>query len=404
MASLRLALAAVSDNSACSGCGACALAFPQVSMRLDQESGFLRPYVDASGGHRQPDAPPISLGDVCPGMGSVAPRDERDFDRHLGPYVSVWRAWAIDPEIRHAGSSGGVVTALVDHILTSGEYAAVAGVAAGGETSISSEGVLMTTSKDALGAAGSRYFPATALTSLTETGGGSQAVVAKPCEVAGLRRVEARRGTGSTFAIAVFCAGTPSARATERAIAELGVQREEVVDVRYRGNGWPGRFTLRLNDGSQPSMSYRRAWGEFLGRDIDGLCRICVDGTGMHADLSVGDFWRTDERGYPVFTEGDGESAVIARTARGEALLLVAEARGLIRLERITIDAVRAVQPAQVARTNSLAARMASRRLLGMRTPRYSGYRLSALAWRHPLSTARFFAGTLRRLLRQKRR
>lgn len=370
-------------------------------MRIDADSGFLRPEVEETG-DREQTASPLDLREICPGLGSVAPRDDRAFDRHFGPYLSVWRAWAVDPEIRHAGSSGGVVTALVAHILKSGECPAVAGVAAGGTTSYSSEGVLMTTSEEAVDAAGSRYFPASALTSLSDTP--DRALVAKPCEIAGLRRVEARLGWGSAFAIAVFCAGTPSSLATERAIGELGAQPEQVRKLRYRGNGWPGRFTVTMGDGAERSMSYKQAWGEFLGRDIDGLCRICVDGTGMHADLSVGDFWRTDSRGYPVFSEGEGESVVIARTPRGEALLSAAMANDLVHLERITIDEARAVQPAQVARTNSLLARIASRRLVGMRTPRYSGYRLGALAWSHPVSTMRFFAGTIKRLLREKRR
>lgn len=402
MTNLRLALLNVSSNSNCSGCGTCAFAFRDVTMAVDPESGFLRPRVEEGSEPEQAATPALDLQDVCPGLGSVAPRDGREFDRHFGPYLSVWRAWATDPEIRYAGSSGGVVTALVDHILRSGESEAVAGVAAGGSTTVSSKGVLMRTPEEAASAAGSRYFPATALTSLAGTE--TQALVAKPCEVAGLRRVEARLGVEPRLAIAVFCAGNPSSHATERAIASLGVRPEEVKELRYRGNGWPGRLRATLEDGSERSMSYKQAWGEFLGRDIDGLCRICVDGTGMHADVSVGDFWHTDQRGYPVFTEGEGESVVIARTPRGEALLSSAAAAGLVDLEQITIDEVRAVQPAQVARTNSLVARMASRRLVGLRTPKYARYGLATLAWRHPISTVRFFAGTLKRLLRQKRR
>ncbi len=397
---LSLALTEVSRNASCSGCGTCALAIPCVEMCLDRETGFLRPGLRP--GRGDPEGDPVKmLSKVCPGYGSTAPLDERPFDAHFGPYLSTWRAWAVDPAIRHAGSSGGVITALLQWLLRTGRYGAVAGVRGGGHDPASSEGVLLRSPEEAIDAAGSRYYPVSSIASLDLSE--PCAVVAKPCEIAGLRKVEGQSSMPPHLAISLFCAGTPSSHSTGRVLRDLGVHPESLAHLRYRGHGWPGRFSATRRDGTEESMSYSDAWSSFLGRDLDGLCRICVDGTGMQADLSIGDLWTTDASGYPLFEEGAGVSAVIARTAAGEELLSQAIDAGVVRAERIQIGDVTSVQPVQVRRANSLLARLASRRLMGLRTPRYRGYGLTALAFQHPASSARFFVGTLKRLLRERR-
>ena len=142
-------------------------------------------------------------------------------------------------------------------------------------------------------------------------------------------------------------------------------------------------------------MSYSESWGEHLGRDVQWRCRLCVDGTGAHADVSVGDFWETDDRGFPLFSEADGRSVAIARTERGERLLRDASEAGYVALRPVDPDAVAAIQPLQTDRKLTLAARLIGRRLAGRSVPRYSGYglvrlQLSAIR-RAPRAAARTF-------------
>ena len=127
---------------------------------------------------------------------------------------------------------------------------------------------------------------------------------------------------------------------------------------------------------------------------------MCADGVGESADVVAADFWRVDDRGYPVFTEGPGSSALIARTRRGLDAVLAAEAAGVLVLRPITMSALANVQPLQRNRRTTLFGRLVGSRLAGAPGPRYRGFRLWALALRHPRLNPRAARGARARLRR----
>ena len=72
-------------------------------------------------------------------------------------------------------------------------------------------------------------------------------MVGLPCHV---------RGSGSpsaataglrervVFSLGIFCGWSAQPRATELAARRLGVDPDDLADVRYRGPGWPGGLRL----------------------------------------------------------------------------------------------------------------------------------------------------------------
>ena len=84
-----------------------------------------------------------------------------------------------------------------------------------------------------------------------------------------------------------FCAGTPSTRGTLDLMNSLQILPQSTSSVRYRGEGWPGRF--RVEHGNPPeekSLSYMESWGKLSS--YRSLRRhLCPDGTGSVADISV---------------------------------------------------------------------------------------------------------------------
>ena len=121
------------------------------------------------------------------------------------------------------------------------------------------------------------------------------------------------------------------------------------------------------------SLSYEESWGGVLGPATHWRCKVCADGVGESADVVAADFWRVDERGYPVFTEGPGSSALIARTERGLDAVLAAEAAGALVLRPIRMAELANVQPLQRNRRTSLFGRLLGSRLAGVPGPRYRG-------------------------------
>lgn len=378
-------------NGNCSGCGACSLVSDRVTMTL--QDGFMRPEVQAA---QQPTSDMVDTSRfrrVCPGVTMTKPPAEVSDHVIFGRHVSVWEGWAADEEIRHAGSSGGVLSALSIWVLAQEPGSRVTAVSGDAATPSRSVPVSIMTRAEALASSGSRYAPVSTLSPvLVEPG--QAAFVGKPCEAAALRTFEEESDGPTPLLLSFFCAGTPSQTATTRVIESLGQEESEATHVRYRGEGWPGDFTVTSGSGEQATMSYEESWGSILGRDVQWRCKLCVDGTGESADIAVGDFWKTDERGFPVFEDAAGSSVVIARTARGHNALMAAATAGAVVLSPVDLDDVAAVQPLQVERRRTLLARLIGRRLAGFTTPRYLGYGLLRAAMSNPLLALKTAAGT----------
>ena len=390
----------------CSGCGACVRIDSGLAMRLDG-AGFFRP-VRIAATEAKTDA--VRRFDaICPGRQVNAVRNF-GVHRHstMGPVVSAWQAWATDPVIRHRGSSGGALTALVSWLVTTGETASFTGAGADPSKPERTVALSITSKEQALASSGSRYAPVPVLAQadLTPRTG----LVAKPCEISAARMLLSQRG-GSEFRqvqpadqvpllLSFFCAGTPSQSATHRLLADLGMPANaKVVDLWYRGRGWPGQFTARAGDGRSVQASYEHSWGEHLGKDLQWRCKICPDGVGESADISAADYWQSDARGYPSFAEEAGRSALIARTARGHDVLTRAFAAGVLAGQTLDLDLLADVQPLQVARRTLLQARLLGTRIAGRRVPRYRGFGLTKLLsahWREGVRVARASFGRVR--------
>lgn len=93
-------------------------------------------------------------------------------------------------------------------------------------------------------------------------------------------------------------------------------------------------------------MEYIESWNKILGRDIRKMCKFCVNGVGMFADISCGDLWNLDENHKPIFSENEGQNIVFARSNAGQELLKRAQEKGYIYLEDYTeMESLKYVQP-----------------------------------------------------------
>jgi len=397
-ARLDRAVGKVVAQGNCSGCGACTLLDPALSMRL-QDDGFRRPVRTSTS--ETPAGAAARFARVCPGRRTEA-RTPEGSTRHplLGPVVSCWRAWAADDELRHRGSSGGTLTALSTWLVETGRVSAVRTARSDREEPRRTVPVTITTREEALASAGSRYGPVAVLGPGALAPG--SAVVGKPCEATAARQLLDMEGAGpevEPLLLSFFCAGTPSQQATDRLVSDLGLPSgTELDDLWYRGRGWPGSFTAVAADGRRVSTSYEESWGAHLGKATQWRCKICPDGVGESSDISAADFWDTDERGYPVFVENDGCSAIIARTRRGHDLLLEAFAAGVLVGQPLEPDAVARVQPLQTSRRRTLAGRLLGARAAGRTVPRYVGFGLSGFAARDFRETLRTARASFRRV------
>jgi coenzyme F420 hydrogenase subunit beta len=381
----------------CTGCGVCVHLDRRV--RMTDASGFKRPVVGPGPIPRHPHDLTRVFRKVCPGVEVRAQRPPGGHrDRTLGPVAGLWKAWAADREFRRDGSSGGTLSALAAWLVSSGRNREVVGAGPAPSDPRTTVPVRITTREEALAATGSRYAPVS-VGSVGPAVDADSAVICKPCEAYALRRLAEQTGTLPPLLLTFFCAGTPSQQATEDLLGHLGVNPDrELTELRYRGRGWPGAFNAKTVDGARVGMEYQSAWASHLGPHVQWRCRTCPDGVGEAGDLTAGDLWLRGPDGLPRFTEAPGTSVLIARTARGRALLDRADAEGVLIRQPVAAADVVAVQPYQLSRRRLLLARLVATAVLRRSVTRARGFGIVGSALRDPLGSYRELRGTVARL------
>jgi coenzyme F420 hydrogenase subunit beta len=390
----------------CMGCGGCAAVAPgRIEMHMPNGQAQPRQTGPVSAAEN------ARIAQICPGLGLSQSTPEAGAEDHpiWGPVLGLRAGHAADPALRRQASSGGGLSALLTHLLDTGAVDFVLQTSASEDDPLGNATVISRDGRGVFDAAGSRYAPSSPLAGIDALldGAARFAFVGKPCDVAALRalgRDDPRVAAQIPIMLSFFCAGVPSRHGAAKVVETLGFAPEDVAAFRYRGDGWPGRATATSASGESRGMSYADSWGNILSRHVAFRCKICPDGTGGAADVVCADAWDTDERGYPVFEDGEGTSLIMSRTAVGEALVRAAEAAGRLETRPFAIAAIAPMQPGQLTRRRMALARLLAMRLLGRPTPQYRGFHLLRAARQAGLRrNLRDFIGMLRRL-RAKRR
>jgi len=408
-----LNIADVVARQLCAGCGACASLDPDRIEMFDSLAHGRRPRYRRAQGETRDDEAALR---VCPGIGLEHQREAGEGEPIAelrpgwGSVREVWEGHATDEAIRFAGSSGGAVTAIALACLEEAGMHGALHITARPDAPLLNHTVLSTTRAELVNATGSRYAPASPCDGLhlIERASGPCVFIGKPCDVAAVDkacalRPELEKRIGLT--IAIFCAGTPTTRATLRLLEHIGVaDPADVVSIRYRGRGWPGdtTITVRTAGGLETrSLPYSKAWGDILSTERQWRCQVCPDHTGEFADLAVGDPWyRRPQPGDP------GSSLILVRTERGRRMMRQALEGGYLSARRVRPSCLAASQPNLLRARGAVWGRLLTCRLLGVPAPRYRGFAMFRF-WVSELSIRekiRSIVGTTRRIIRRRLR
>ncbi|MEP6389962.1 MAG: Coenzyme F420 hydrogenase/dehydrogenase, beta subunit C-terminal domain [Halioglobus sp.] len=399
----------VVDRHLCMGCGTCAAARPDVVRMVDTVAHGRRPVIATD----LDDGASRALAASCPGraIDAVEPPLSASNDGYdhtaWGPILEVWEGYATDEALRFSAASGGVVSALSLFCVEAKDYAGAIQVRAREDQPLLNETVISRSRSDVMAASASRYAPASPCERLADVRGSEapHVFVGKPCDVAGASRLAAQDESvkdGIGLSISIFCAGTPSLAATRELLAHLGLEQEDqVLDVRYRGRGWPGRMTVKYRSHSSgeilsASTSYAEGWGQILQKHTQWRCRLCADHMGDHADLSIGDPWYR-----PVAEDDPGQSLIVIRTERGRQVVREAMRSGVLSLEPRSVKTLAASQPNLERTKGAVFARSLTARMMGAAAPKYPNAALHRVWWRalSPVEKLQSVIGTLKRLL-----
>lgn len=394
----------VVDWGLCTGCGACAYFCDKdaVAMQHIREIGVVaRVDISRCGECRE-------CLKFCPGYGVNSRGIKRDFpgggsfDPLIGPYGKIWEGYAVDREIRYHASSGGILSALALYCIKEEGMNFVLHTAMAADSPWKNISVRSYNREDIIESTGSRYAPSSpcAQLELIENSDAPCVFIGRPCDTAAvlsMRSLRPKLDANIGLALTFFCAGPPCVQGTINLVKQIGINPDNVTSIRYRGNGWPGRFTVTCDNGSQKTLSYEESWGKLAKNHRSMRCHLCPDGLGECADVACGDAWhRKNEE------ENLGLSLVLARTNRGLELVDKARNAGYLNLAASKPSDVIAAQ-GLTGRRKIVHGRLSARKLFAIPGPRFTGFSLK-LSWRR-LSfkeKAKTVIGTCKRIITRR--
>ena len=387
------------DYSLCIGCGACEYYFgsEKVSMVNIRKRGY-RPIFKTGDDFTEGFS-------FCPAVRQVTNVNlkgkQKELSELIGNYQEIWIGHAVDSDIRQAGSSGGIISALSLFCIEQEKMDYVLHSAKDEKIPWGNKTVTSTSKEQLLKASGSRYAPSMPCGSLSKLTSAKEKIVfvGKPCDtsaVSALAKIDPLVKEKIGLTIGFFCAGTPADEGIFSMANEKGLDPKGIVEVVFRGKGWPGYFLMKDKNGNEYSTTYEDSWS-YLQRFRDFCCHMCADGLGELADISCGDAWHLYEGGGQ--SENPGLSIIIVRTDRGREILNRAIVAGYITARVGTPEEVVSAQ-GLITRKQQVFGRRIAKKILGLPVVELKGFQLFK-AW-HSVSfyeKMKSIIGTVRRLI-----
>lgn len=342
-------LANIIEGGLCHRCGSCVGICPTKVLGLDKE-GF-------------PEIKALSACTDCDLCVKVCPGDEFDFQKHHreafgvesdltkthGHFEEAFIAYATDEYIRNNSTSGGLVTALLIHMMESKQID-------GAVVITSDDGVLwkgnprIARDPDTLRRAmKSKYAisPTNAVFSEILETPGRYALVGLPCQIHGFVKaaeLDSRLKERVVLTIGLLCHAAVEHESYEVIWKSLGEKANQARSFVSRVGKHPGAPHVELPSGDfYPVYFGDKAGYRPSSMEIINLlyriyspprCLTCFDATSELADISIGDPWMAPPDSDVNFEKG--WSFALVRSSRAREICRSAEQQGRIFIKKIT--------------------------------------------------------------------
>ncbi len=234
-----------------------------------------------------------------------------DFNRpekYIGEHIACRMGYASDESIRRNAASGGMVTALLCHLLETGQI----------------DGAWVTRSEIKDGKLGYKTFIATTPDELRECSSsvymhmpllkhidmlrefdGRVAVVLVPCQMRALSAMlekDKELARKVALKVGLYCSGSHHENATLVPLKKKKISLDGAVRLYYRRGHWRGLSAVVYADGTEKTLSYPKTIcayknAYFFSRES---CMVCQDHYCNSADISFGDIWLKEMKKEPI--------------------------------------------------------------------------------------------------------
>lgn len=227
--------------------------------------------------------------------------------------------YTTDDNLRIKASSGGVGSALIKYLLEKGEYATSMNFVFDKEKCQYNPKLIYDFSN---------YKNCGSIYQDTDTVGfiknninnikNGIIVTCMPCQVKAIKSI-LRRNNINHFVISLCCSGQTTVQGTWCYYKFLGIRKEDVSSIQYRGNGWPSGIQIKLNNGDVIKKdNYTYPWTLIHESNLfrPKRCLCCTIKTSPDAEVSLADPWLKE------YVENDriGNSVVICNDVGNQTI------------------------------------------------------------------------------------
>ncbi len=336
----------VLSNNLCVGCGTCVGFCPNSALEMVKNRQTYLPIISA---------------EKCVNCGlclQICPSYTVDFkslnlmlfgkepDNILsGNFLKSYFGFSTDMTIRFNSSSGGLVSQLLINALDQGVINAAIVTKMNIDKPLEPQPFVAHSKDEIINSSKSKYCPVplnVMLKTIIGEKNGKFAVVGLPCHIQAIRKAEKINPdlkNKIVLHIGLACGHAPTFLATDFLLWNLKIDKKSIAQVQYRGEGWPGYFSVLLKNGKKYSINHHSLyyWGLAFGMFFYmPRCALCGDKLCELADVSFGDAWTDDL----ISTDKLGTSFVISRNKVSERLLHEAVETQSIQLKEVSVSEI----------------------------------------------------------------
>lgn len=363
----------VVKNGLCTGCGTCISLCPLTAIKLykDEVRGIYIPKVDTV------KCKQCGLCyQVCPGENVNFPElNKAIFNKEsmpgelIGNYLQCYTGYSTDYNIRYNSTSGGLITSILIYALKEHLIDGALVTRMKKDNPLEPEPFIARTREEIIEAAKSKYCPVPANIALREivSSKGKFAVVGLPCHIHSIRKAELINESlreKIVLHLGLFCSKTPTFKGIEYFLWKNKLQKEDIVNISFRGNGWPGGLTINTRDGKSLFFPFFEMWGS-VSLFSQKRCTLCYDQSAEMADMSFGDAWLPE-----LSSDKSGISVIVVRNNLSVNIINKMISENYVNLNEISSSIVNRSQKNFTFKKN-VKARFLFLRLLGNKVPAY---------------------------------
>lgn len=299
-----------------------------------------------------------------------------DVTYYLGTFNAAYMGYAADPAIRKGAASGGVVSALLIHMLERGAIdGAVVSRITLEDGQMKAATWIATDRAGILDARTSIYFDFDPLRpevmDAIDRFEGGLAFVGLPCDISRMRRRMEKNPQLKDkikLLIGLFCGHNSRKSLVQHVLQRKGIAETDLAAFTFRKGLWRGHTHILLKDGTERRFPFQH-FSHYQNLHVlaASKCSPCIDHTAEHADISAGDIWL--QRMKHV---GIKHSVFLSRSPSGDQALAAAmESPPVLQTEPAEARLVFASNKRALIYHKAIAARSRAARLFGktLKTP-----------------------------------